>query len=210
MIRKTVPSGKKKYTYYVCAAHKNEKICFPHSLRVEALDNIVLEALKKHIRDVIDLADLLELTDTARLQQTNVQKLRARLEKKQEEIDRSQALLRSLYESLADGVIDREEYQDLKKTYARRREEAEAQAEAIREEMERETGNVNGRDWMEQFRRHRNIDALDRTIVVSLIERVLIFREHRVEIVYRWHNEFQWQMDLLLQAKSVSLEKEAV
>ena len=201
MIRKTVSSGKKKYVYYVCAAHKNEKSCFAHSLRVEVLNEIVLEALKKHIQDVIDLSDLLELTDTAQLQQAGVRKLQGRLEKKREEIDRNQALLRSLYESLADGVIDRDEYQDLKRTYSRRRAEAEEQAEAIQEEMNREMGNLSeGRDWIEQFRKYRNIDALDRTMIVSLIERILIFRDRKVEIVYRWHDEFQWQVDLLRQA----------
>ena len=201
MIRKTVSSGKKKYVYYVCAAHKNEKTCYAHSLRVEALNEIVLEALKKHIQDVIDLSDLLELTDTAQLQQAGVRKLQDRLEKKQAEADRWQTLLRSLYESLQDGVIDKDEYQDLRKTYSRRRAEAEEQAEAIQEEMSREMGNLSeGRDWIEQFRKYRNIDALDRTMIVSLIERVLIFRDRKVEIVYRWHDEFQWQADLLRQA----------
>ena len=129
-----------------------------------------------------------------------MRKLRDRLEKKQVEIDRWQTLLRSLYESLHDGVIDKEEYQNLRKTYSRRRAEAEEQAEAIQEEMSREMGNLSeGRDWIEQFRKYRNIDALDRTMIVSLIERILIFRDRRVEIVYRWHDEFQWQTDLLRQ-----------
>ena len=211
MIRKTVPSAKKRYVYYVCAAQKNEKSCFSHSLRVETLDEIVLEALKKHIQDVIDLSDLLDLTDTAQLQQAGMRKLQGRLEKKQEEIDRCQTLLRSLYESLHDGVIDKEEYSSLKKTYSRRRTEAEEQAEAIGEEMERKLSNVSeGRDWMNQFRKHQNIEALDRTIIVSLIERVMVFRDRRVEIVYRWHNEFRWYMDLLLQASGILPGREAV
>ncbi|WP_243152379.1 recombinase family protein [Pseudoflavonifractor sp. 524-17] len=211
MIRKTVSSGKKKYVYYVCAAHKNEKTCYAHSLRVEALDEIVLEALKKHIQDVIDLSNLLELTDTAQLQQAGVRKLRDRLEKKQAEADRWQTLLRSLYESLQDGVIDKEEYQDLRKTYSRRRAEAEEQAGAIQEEMSREMGNLSeGRGWMGQFRKHQNIESLDRTIVVSLIERVLIFRDRRVEVVCRWHDEFSWQMDLLRQAQGALPGREAV
>ena len=211
MVRKTVPSGKKKYVYYVCAAHKEHKTCSAHSLRDTALDEIVLAALKKYIQDVIDLSDLLELTDTAQLQQAVVRKLQARLNKKREEISRNQALLSTLYESLADGVIDRDEYQDLKKTYSRRRAEAEAQAEAIQEEMSREMNNFSeGRGWMEQFRKHQNINALERSIIVTLIERVLIFRGHRVEIVYRWHNEFRWQMDLLLQAQELASGKEAV
>ena len=211
MIRKTVPSGKKKYTYFICAAHKHEKTCFAHSMRVEALDEIVLDALKKYIQDVIDLSNLLELTDTAQLQQAGIRKLQGRLEKKQEEIDRWQTLLRSLYESLADGIIDRDEYQDLKKTYSRRRAEAEEQAEAIQAEMGREIGSLaEGRGWMGQFRKHQNIDALDRTIVVTLIERVLIYRERRVEVVYRWQNEFRWQMDLLLQAQAMLPERGVV
>jgi DNA invertase Pin-like site-specific DNA recombinase len=209
MVRKTVPSGKRKYIYYVCAAHKEHKTCSAHSLRDIALDEIVLEALKKHIRDVIDLSDLLELTDTAQLQQAGVRKLQARLDKKREEIDRNQALLSTLYESLADGIIDRDEYQDLKRTYSRRRAEAEAQAEAIQEEMGQEIEHED-RGWMEQFRKHRNITGLERSIIVTLVERILIFRGHRVEIVYRWHNEFRSQMDLLLQAQKLSSGKEAV
>lgn len=211
MIRKTVSSCKKRYVYYICAAHKNEKTCSAHSMRIEVLEEIVLEALKRYIQDVIDLFDLLELTDTAQLQQAGIKKLQGRLEQKQEEIDRYQTLLRSLYESLADGVIDRSEYQDLKNNYSRRRAEAEEQAEAIQAEMSQEKGNfTEGRGWMGQFRKCQNIDALDRTIVVSLIERVLIFRDRRVEIVYRWHNEFQWYMDLLLQAQAAVPGREAV
>ena len=63
---------------------------------------------------------------------------------------------------------------------------------------------------MNQFRKYQNITALDRTIVVSLIEHILIYREHRVEIVYRWYNEFQQFMDLLTQAQELLSGREAV
>ncbi len=210
MIRKTVPSGKKKYVYFVCAAHKDRKECHPHALRVEALDDIVLEALQGHIREVIDLSELMELTDIAKLQQANVEKIQARLTQKQEEIDRCQKLLRSLYENLADGIIDKSEYQELKSTYQDRRFRAEEQAEFLREEMGRELDNSANNHWIEQFIQHRNITSLDRRIVVSLIERVLIFRDRRVEIVYRWYNEFEWQAELVAQARKLFPEKEAV
>ena len=210
MIRKTVPSGKKKYVYFVCAAHKDRKECHPHALRVEALDDIVLEALQGHIREVIDLSELMELTDIAKLQQANVEKIQARLTQKQEEIDRCQKLLRSLYENLADGIIDKSEYQELKSTYQDRRFRAEEQAEFLRDEMGRELDNSANNHWIEQFIKHRNITSLDRRIVVSLIERVLIFRDRRVEIVYRWYNEFEWQAELVAQAQKLLPEKEAV
>ena len=132
--------------------------------------------------------------------------MNTRLAKKQEEIDRCQTLLRSLYENLADGVIDREEYQELKKAYTRRKAEAEEQAEGIRVEMSQAMDNSEkGRAWMEQFRKHQNITALDRTLVVSLIERIMVYRDKRVEIVYRWQNEFRWQVELLQQSGEVLL-----
>ena len=52
-------------------------------------------------------------------------------------------LLRSLYENLADGILDQNEYLDLKKTYTQRREEAEQQAETLREEMGREIASAD-------------------------------------------------------------------
>ena len=48
-----------------------------------------------------------------------------------------------------------------------------------------------GNGWFEQFQKHQNITQLDRTIVVSLLARVLIYRDRQVEIVYNWSDEFQ-------------------
>ena len=204
MIRKTVPSGKKKYVYYVCAAHKEKKICFSHSLRDVALNEIVLDALKRHIQDVIDLSDLLKLTDTAALQKAGLRKLQLRLAQKQEEVERVQTLLRSLYESLSEGIIDREEYQELKQSYTCRRDEVKQQAETLKGDMERELEKISQEcGWMKQFCKHQNITRLDRSIVISLIERILVYREHRVEIVYRWQDEFSHQIELLLAARQI-------
>ena len=122
----------------------------------------------------------------AQLQKAKVQKLRERLDTKEAEIDRYQRLLRSLYESLADGLIDQAEYQNLKKNYTNRRTHAEEQADAIREEMEQELNlSDQGFGWVEQFRKYQNLEVLDRAIVVRLIERILIYRDRRVHIVYR-------------------------
>ncbi|MDE7246105.1 MAG: recombinase family protein [Oscillospiraceae bacterium] len=206
MIRKTSYTAKKKYIYYVCATHKNQKTCYTHSLRDQALYDIVLGVLKKHIQDVIDLFALMNLIDTAQLQQANIQKIKERLDKKHEEIERYQELLRSLYESLNDGLIDQNEYLELKETYRAQRNEAEERAEVIRQQMEQglETQDLG---WVEKFRKHQNIESLDRNIVVSLIERIFIYRQHRVEVVFNWHNEFHHQMDLLQQAQTVLPER---
>lgn len=54
------------------------------------------------------------------------------------------------------------------------------------------------------------ITALDRTLVVSLIERIMVYRDKRVEIVYRWQNDFRWQVELLQRAQQSFSQREAV
>ena len=136
-----------------------------------------------------------ELAETAMLQQAGVKKHQGRLDKKNEEIGRYRRLLCSLYENLTEGVIDREEYQGLKKNYTALLSEAEKQAEAIRTEI----GHIMERGG--EGKKYQNLTVLDRAIVVSLIERILIYRDKQVEIVYNWQDEYPWPADLRLRAQ---------
>ena len=198
MVRKTVPSGNKKYVYYVCAAHKQDKSCSPHRMRDEALEQLVLDTVKQYVRDVVDLDDILAMTDTAPLRTAEAQKVQRQLDKKRSEHERLQKLLMSLYESLADGIIDRDEYARLKQNYAGRCAECEKQMDALQETLTqiREHGGEH-REWMAQFRKHLNITELERSIVVALIDRILIYRDNRVEVRFRFADEFAWQTDIL-------------
>ena len=83
-------------------------------MRDTVLEDIVLDSLKQHIREVVDMSELLSMTDTAPLRTARAQKVQRQLEKKHEEYEKLQKLLMSLYENLADGIIDREEYTRLK------------------------------------------------------------------------------------------------
>ena len=208
MIRKTVPSGKHKYVYYVCSAHKNEKTCYSHSLRDKALEEIVLSLLKQRINEVMCLSDVMGMVDAAQLQKANLRKLNERYLQKQKEIERNRVLLQKLYESLADSLIDRDEYQELKAVYSKHRAEAEEQAEAIQEQMGQEMAfGAESRVWIDRFRKYKNITELDRSAVVTLVERVLIFREHRVEIVFRWQNEYRAMLELLARADHAAVRE---
>lgn len=198
MVRKTVPSGNKKYVYFVCSAHKQDKSCSSHGIRDEALEEVVLETVKQYIRDVIDLDDILSMTDTAPLRTAEAQKVQRQLDKKRSEHERLQKLLMSLYENLADGIIDRDEYARLKQNYSGRAAECEKQMDALQESLAqiKEHGGEH-REWMMQFRKHQNITELERSIAVALIDRILIYKDNRVEVHFRFEDEFAWQMDIL-------------
>ena len=201
MVRKTVPAGGRKYVYYVCSAHKQEKSCSPHRMRDTVLEDIVLDSLKQHIREVVDMSELLSMTDTAPLRTARAQKVQRQLEKKHEEYEKLQKLLMSLYENLADGIIDREEYTRLKQNFTIRAEETEKQMDALRENLSDIQNQGSSNDWMEEFSKRQGLTELDRSVVVALIDKILIHANDVVEIVYRWQDEFSWQLDILRRAR---------
>lgn len=201
MVRKTVPSGGKKYVYYVCSANKQDKICSSHAIRDKELEEIVLTALQRYIREVIDMDTLLAMTDTAPLQTAEAQKFQRQIDVKRTELERLNKLLISLYENLADNIITRDEYTKLKQNYSVRAEEAERQMNALQDALTdlREKGG-SGKAWMEHFRKYENLTELDRSAVVSLVDRILVHADKYVEIRYRWQDEFEWQLDILSRA----------
>ena len=200
MVRKTVPAGEKKYVYYVCSAHKQSKSCSPHRMRDTILEEIVLDSLKQHISEVVDMSELLEITDTAPLRTAQAQKVQRQLDKKHEEYEKLQKLLMSLYENLTDGIIDREEYTRLKASFTARADEAEKQMDALREQLDDIHNHGTENAWMNEFIKRQGLTSLDRAVVVALIDKILIHSNDVVEIIYRWQDEFAWQLDILRSA----------
>ena len=201
MVRKTVPAGGKKYVYYVCSAHKQDKSCSPHRMRDTVLEGIVLDSLKQHIREVVDMSELIEITDTAPLRTAQAQKVQRQLDKKHEEYEKLQKLLMSLYENLTDGIIDREEYARLKQSFAIRADETEKQMDALRESLTDIQNHGTENAWTDEFIKRQGLTALDRAVVVALIDKILIHSDDVVEIIYRWQDEFAWQLDILRSAR---------
>lgn len=197
MVRKTVPAGEKKYVYYVCSAHKQDKSCSPHRMRDVALEEIVLDSVKQYIREVIDMSELLTITDTAPLRTAQAQKVQRQLDKKHEEYEKLQKLLMSLYENLTEGIIDREEYTRLKASFTARADEAEKQMDALRENLKEIQNHGTENAWMNEFTKRQGLTSLDRAVVVALIDKILIHSNDVVEIIYRWQDEFAWQLDIL-------------
>ena len=200
MVRKTVPAGEKKYVYYVCSAHKQDKSCSPHRMRDAALEEIILDSLRQHIREVVNMSELLDITDTAPLRTAQAQKVQRQLDKKREEYEKLQKLLMSLYENLTDGVIDREEYARLKASFTARADEAEKQMDALRESLNDIRSHGTENVWMNEFIKRQELASLDRAVVVALIDKILIHSNDVVEIIYRWQDEFAWQLDILRSA----------
>ena len=191
MIRKTVPSGDKKYYYYICKNSK-QKSCNPHSVSESLLEESVTESLKIHIANIIDLERILSFIDTLPLKQEEIQRIDKQLLKIQEELNRYRELKVSLYESLMSGVIQESEYKELKESYTKKSDEAEKAALRLSGEIEKILSNKGEKNfWIEQFKKYNNFETLTRKIVVSLIDEIKVYEGSRIGILFKYQYNYE-------------------
>ena len=89
-------------------------------------------------------------------------------------------------------MLDRSEYESLKKELAERIAEATAAIEKLnKEKREILDGVSKQQSWIEQFRQYENVTELTRPMVIHLIERINIFEDSNIEIVFRHRNQIE-------------------
>ena len=110
----------------------------------------------------------------------------------EEEIQRYKKLELGLYENFVDGIINKAEYTDFRENY---RGQIEEKQEALRR-LEREQRDAaamgsQNRAWVQVFAQYENVQELDRRLLVALVDKVFIYEDKRVEIVFRYRDEFE-------------------
>ena len=219
MVRKTVPSGKRKFIYYVCGSHKgNKDICSSHSINAEALEESVLKLLNYQIKNVADLGRILDKLEEAQIKKGEIETLKdtsmpfgrkeekrnRQITKKKEEVQKYNHLRLGLYEDYKDGLITKEEYLELKEIYEKRTRAAEQSLEAMEVEMAFfADGEKDTCGWINEFKKYGYLECLSREVVVSLIEQILVYekkegeRYPRIEIHFKYEDEFQTSVNML-------------
>ena len=217
MVRNSVCRNGKTYVYYICGNNRTNKACSSHRISEAALTEAVFLSLKEHIANILDVERVLQYIETLPIHREEVQKADAQLVKKQEEISRYSRLKKTLYESLSDGLIDKAEYLELKSGYDMKIADAKAASEKLKEELEGLLQNRTGTSlWIERFKKYQNITELTRHIAVTLIERILVFEDSRIEIRFRYQYDYERALELIRNTQRLypgeikSHEKEAV
>ncbi len=187
MVRKLVSAGKdpegkpRKYPYYVCSGYKKDKCCTSHMIREEELERVVLLALNRHISAVMNVKQVLTGLETRPYFRQETRSPDIRMSEIEEEIVRIQKLMGSLYEDLTDGVLDQEEYFELKEVYTKQAGKLEKRKARLRDEKElRSKEGIRGNGWMEDFLQYQTLHSLSRDMVLKLVERIKVFEKGRV------------------------------
>ncbi len=114
------------------------------------------------------------------------------------EIKRYDRLKISLYEALNDGLISKTEYLEMKAVYNAKIQEARAAESKLKAEMDDMLNNAASNSfWIERFKEHQNITELTRRIAVTLIERIIVFEDCRLNIRFRYQYDYDRAVALI-------------
>lgn len=192
-VRKTVSYAGKRYVYYVCNANKHDKtVCSRHSIREDILGQVIYQTVWHQIDLLLDVDKALRQFENLSWEKHKLKQLDASIEIQEEVVRKNNTLRLGIYEDLRAGLLDRSEYESLKKELAERIAEATAAIEKLnKEKREILDGVSKQQSWIEQFRQYENVTELTRPMVIHLIERINIFEDSNIEIVFRHRNQIE-------------------
>jgi len=192
-VRKTVSYAGRRYVYYVCNANKHDKtVCSRHSIREDILGQVIYQTVRHQIDLLLDVDKALRQFENLSWEKHKLKQLDASIEIQEEVVRKNNTLRLGIYEDLRAGLLDRSEYESLKKELAERIAEATAAIEKLnKEKREILDGVSKQQSWIEQFRQYENVTELTRSMVIHLIERINIFEDSNIEIVFRHRNQIE-------------------
>jgi len=210
MVRKLVPSGGKKYAYYVCSTKKSGKGCTMHSTSEVELNDIVFSSIKNHIANILDIEELLKYVATLTPAEKETQKLYAGLTIREEEIKRYENLKLSVHEDFKDGILEKHEFAEFNALYTVKLNDARQAAVQLKTDIDIiASGKSESVRWIDEFKAHRNITELSRNVVVSLIKRIDIHEDGTTHITFMYDDKFYATVQILEQLQRPSQQEEA-
>lgn len=197
MIRRSVTRGNKKFYYYVCSTNKRGEGCTSHSIEQSILERAVLNALRMQISTVVELGELLSSIRANDLHAARKRKIQVQIAEKQKELEGCKDFKSRLIEALNDDLIDKDEFTMMRDKYRKLEADCNAAIEALCTKIdELDTNNENELSWIEQYIRYQDMTELTREAVVSLIDRVTVYNDKRVEITFNYKNEIAYYAEL--------------
>lgn len=202
MSKRTALKKGVRYYYYVCSTYKNGDECSSHSISCEKLDQIVLNAIQNQIAVIAEMEKLLAEMEANSVTNAHIQRLDSAINKKQAEIEHYRDIRMNLYESYQDGVLDRDEFEQMRTKYSDLIAENEQLIQQLTaSKMEAVNSEKAQTDWIGQYIQFQGLKELTREAVFSLIDRIYVYADKRIRIEFNYRNEIEFYTEILRRRK---------
>ncbi len=194
MRRKTA----RNLAYYACRTFTDKKTCSKHSIRQDKLEEAVLAALQAQIALVDKLPEEIERISNAPVINRENKRLTFALKQAEKQLKQYHDASDSLYLDWKSGDITKEEYRRLKGKIAEQIAQLEQNISYLKEEVQVMADGIDTDDpYLTAFLKRKNIQTLNRGIVVELVNMVWVHENGEITVDFNFADEYQRMLDYI-------------
>lgn len=178
--------------YFYCGTYQRhgKKYCTPHTIPSRVLEQIVLQDLKVIVRNIDNLQKIVEdQTKQFAVKKNSYEKQLAQLER---ELQRLKVQKKSVYRDYKEDLISREEFVEYHADYQEKEDHLQKKIELLEHVQDKEPKHVFSENpWIRRLLELRDIEALDRDIVLEMIDSIIVYENHRIVIRYHFSDDLE-------------------
>lgn len=190
----------KNIVYYSCSTYsrKLKKACTKHTIREDVLEKAVLTAIQKQIALVDNLTQIIDEINNAPVIHRESKRINKLLDLKQKELDKLNSLIDNLYMDWRTNEITKMEYRRIKSKFEVQIEQIkEVIANLEKEKVELSTGISVNEPYLQTFLKHKNIDHLERGILVELIDNIYVHEGGGLTIEFNFEDQHKRMLEYI-------------
>lgn len=202
--RRQTKSGLKEYAYYVCSTYaiKHKGKCTRHSMSVANITETVLRAIQTQIALVDDMTTVVQEINKQPIVRTKSKQLEQLYKAKQQELEKITVVTDNLYMDWKTGDITRAEYSRMKAKFEQKANEVTQVIANLETEMATvQKGMGVNHPYLQTFLKHKNIQALNRGLLVELIDTIYIHENKEMTIQFNFADQHRHMLEFIQQNK---------
>lgn len=204
--RKQTVKKNKSYFYYGCYLSNHTTCCKGFCINESYLEQTVLNTLRQYINDLTDMEQMLSHLKNTSGQQVEAKTLTQEIQHVQDSLQKYRQLLTSLYEDYHEGLLNKEEYLELKESYQEQMAElTESLDKMVTQRDGLTTAFTADTSQIDVFRNYMESPVLNRKMLVSMVKKIYIYPKNRIHIIFRFPDEFEKLLPFLPEAVSAKL-----
>ena len=190
----------KNIVYYSCSTYsrKLKTACTKHTIRGDVLEKAVLTAIQKQIALVDNLTEIIDEINNTPVIHRESKRINKLLDLKQKELDKLNSLIDNLYMDWRTNEITKTEYKRIKSKFEVQIEQIkEVIANLEKEKAELSTGISVNEPYLQTFLKHKNIDHLERGILVELIDNIYVHEGGGLTIEFNFEDQHKRMLEYI-------------
>lgn len=189
--RALVKKNFKGHIFYQCGTYvrSGRNYCSTHTIEHETLAKIVLNDLNTVIHSIEDIKGMVEKQEAA----YTALKCVDNKERKHiaDMLQKVQKRKKAIYEHFSDGLLSKDEYLTFKQDYQQEEDLLLKQSEELEKRSKESPKSVMESQWIKRLLELKQVDELDRTIVLQMINCITVYDNQRIKIVYNFSADLE-------------------